>query len=375
MKQTKSPAGDRIEYLDYLRGFAMLCVVTVHTRYIGEHANAWISTFMMPTFMVVSGFLISYKEMVAKKPDVSFSSVLYKRFKGIMIPYFAFGLVITVLDLIQLLRGRLTGTEVLVYFLDFILLRGRGALWFLPAIFLGEIPARLLKKLPGIASTLLSLGITLAAAFLAGPVNSLCEVATESIALLSLAGILHTIVRALYLCVFFRLGELLGEWLIPLRIKAREKHKEVQYRLIISICGTIILAGLWFLSDSHGVIDIHFLTLGEPASSVALTILGGMGIFLLFSSIPVFPPFKQLLSFWGVNSLIIMATHVEFYLLLIGTKIVNILDSRFSFMNNYLDSAFLMIFFIIVEIPVCLVIRKFFPFMLGKPYPKKETTA
>ena len=341
MEKTSS---NRIEYLDCLRGFAMLCVVAVHCNIIGEHLNAWISTFMIPVFMVVSGYLMSNP----KSREESFRQFTFKRFMGIMIPYFSFEAVITVFDLIQLLRRRLEGEEVFRYFLDFITLRGRGALWFLPALFLGGLLAGLL-------------------------INALLEACEDSLLLSVFAGMLHTVVRALYLCAFFRLGEILAEKYTPLQNKSASKNKEKQFRLISFLSGTALLVGLWFLSGFHGIIDIHNLSLGEPISSVSLTLLGSLGIFLIFAAIPFVPPFKQLLTFWGQNSLIIMATHVEFYLLLIGEKITGFLSDHLTFMNSFVTLAVLMVFFIIIEIPICLFIRKFLPFMLGKRYPKKAS--
>ena len=366
MEKTSS---NRIEYLDCLRGFAMLCVVAVHCNIIGEHLNAWISTFMIPVFMVVSGYLMSNP----KSREEFFRQFTFKRFMGIMIPYFSFGAVITVFDLIQLLRGRMEGEEVFRYFLDFVTLRGRGALWFLPALFLGGLLVRLLIRTKPVVNTLISLVITLSAAFLSFPVNALLEACEDSLLLSVFAGMLHTVVRALYLCAFFRLGEILAEKYTPLQNKSASKNKEIQFRLISFISGTALLVGLWFLSGFHGIIDIHNLSLGEPISSVSLTLLGSLGIFLIFAAIPFVPPFKQLLTFWGQNSLIIMATHVEFYLLLIGEKITGFLSDHFTFMNSFVTLAVLMVFFIIIEIPICLFIRKFLPFMLGKRYPKKAS--
>jgi peptidoglycan/LPS O-acetylase OafA/YrhL len=99
MEQTK-----RLDYIDALKGFAILLVVMGHVLagYYPSYKDAldansqgmilWrvIYSFHMPLFMFCSGFVFyKTKEYFSTKNT---TSLIGKRFKGLMIPYFAMGL-------------------------------------------------------------------------------------------------------------------------------------------------------------------------------------------------------------------------------------------------------------------------------------------
>jgi fucose 4-O-acetylase-like acetyltransferase len=86
----------RIEYIDFLKAFAIFCVLWFHS--IGDLRTGWffladpvhkfILTFNMPLFFMISGFFFS------SSLDLSFKEVLRKRFIALIIPHIAWSLII-----------------------------------------------------------------------------------------------------------------------------------------------------------------------------------------------------------------------------------------------------------------------------------------
>jgi fucose 4-O-acetylase-like acetyltransferase len=86
----------RLRYIDALKGFLIVCVVTGHvilrsqSSLLGDHIFTFICSFQMPIFMLVSGF-VNYKNDLAcffNWADIK------KRFIALMLPFLMWGIVI-----------------------------------------------------------------------------------------------------------------------------------------------------------------------------------------------------------------------------------------------------------------------------------------
>ncbi len=76
--------GKRLDYIDALKGFGIILVVLGHMHFGYEVPYQYIYAFHMPLFFLVSGYL--YKRPVRMADGIK------KKVKGLLVPYFIFGL-------------------------------------------------------------------------------------------------------------------------------------------------------------------------------------------------------------------------------------------------------------------------------------------
>ena len=108
--------------------------------------------------------------------------------------------------------------------------------------------------------------------------------------------------------------------------------------------------------------DLNHLNLQNPWIYLILGTTGSLGCILLCMSIPNIP----LLTFYGQNSLIIMCTHLNFYVLRISMRLYLFLASELPGANDTMFAVFSLVGTFVLLIPIILIIRMFFPFVLGK---------
>lgn len=129
---------ERIEYIDTLRGFAIFLVTLGHVlEYSGYPESAlhnFIYSFHMPLFICISGFVIAYSfnRKLTRNNNIGLKDVfnfIYKKFLAIMIPYYAWSLIISPLFFYSF-DGTLDYTKTLKS-----VLIDNTSFWFLPCLF------------------------------------------------------------------------------------------------------------------------------------------------------------------------------------------------------------------------------------------------
>lgn len=135
---------DRIYWIDALRAMAIIFVVIGHTPGIQGYNNIvkYIYSFHIPLFFLISGLLFNSKAV-----GEGFSSFLQKQARGLLIPYFVWGLLTYIpwfviarhfgsypdLNPLKPLLGMLYGTGSGTWLIH------NGALWFLPCLFVTRV--------------------------------------------------------------------------------------------------------------------------------------------------------------------------------------------------------------------------------------------
>ena len=91
----------RLEYIDILRAFAIFLVTLGHVLEYGGYGDGLlhgvIYSFHMPLFFAISGFVAAYSlrnDGNARLDLRGFVYLVWKKFRFIMIPYFAWNLVV-----------------------------------------------------------------------------------------------------------------------------------------------------------------------------------------------------------------------------------------------------------------------------------------
>lgn len=126
----------RIEWIDQVKGFAIICMVISHA--IPGYTNGlknWITSFNMPLFFFVSGCLA--KDMIRDWKELLY--YLRKKFHTIGIPYFFFCIVyLLFIAALSVLAGTDQSTvigELLSGLKNILFMFGIQSMWFLPVHF------------------------------------------------------------------------------------------------------------------------------------------------------------------------------------------------------------------------------------------------
>lgn len=148
----------RIEYIDLFRGFGIVMMIMGHIGF-GSFFDKWIHIFHMPMFFIISGYFWKNQPFV---------SMLKKKCRTLLIPYFVFGIIHLILHFIRV--GHIDAHGLYLFLWENTAEAGvpiAGALWFLTAMFFSEVifwcVQRLRIAIGLVATTLIALvGMTCA---------------------------------------------------------------------------------------------------------------------------------------------------------------------------------------------------------------------
>ncbi|MCR4739377.1 MAG: acyltransferase family protein [Lachnospiraceae bacterium] len=362
---------ERLTYFDIARGAAMVLVLIGHLQgKILEYSPyivyfcIWIFSFHMPFFFIISGMLSKHRN--DREKDLK--SLIVKRFKGIMIPYYLFSAVYLVIVLYALFVSKtiLPGTF-FVSIWHVIGLYGMNVLWFLPAMFLGEILflyiiKRAEKRVSIIIMTVLTVfayilnvalqGISFDTAF-AERVHELCI----------------TLLRPVFAASFIAIGYY-GYDLIDRMINSGNKKKDTAVSLALSqICLIIdilcIVISMKFL---------HYDNIGDFRSLVQHNILiyyicgitGSLWL-IFFSRALSLGRYKfRVLTYYGINSLVFMAVHNNSTVLSAALNAAMYVNQFITRARGYVCYFIVIAIMLLYTTLMVILIDRFFPFMAGK---------
>ena len=375
---------NRIKYLDLARGIGILLVILGHISMISNDLRIYIVSFHIPLFFVVSGLLTGISEH--RNGEKNLKAVIGDKARTILLPYFIF----SVLDILiyiayYLLTGRDGGfPTVLSDVVQTVTFYGFSVLWFLPALFGAEVLFLLLRgffKRAGQKRLLLTVIGVLLLFSLSLLLNHNLEAANAVHGTETVFSVFHLFAVALLripvCCFFFTAGYLTDHFweksvsLSPVRFSAMTMPTDL-------FIGADLLAFVFFMARLNGVTDLHFLVLGNIFLYVITAYAGSLGIILFCKGLEnaaSFPPLK-LLGYYGKNSLIVMVTHLNFYVLLAG-EIGGQHFTKHIPDGNTKNTVFILLSFIftlIGEIFLIEIINRFFPFLLGKRNKVSQST-
>ena len=172
-------------------------------------------------------------------------------------------------------------------------------------------------------------------------------------------GTLRILVKSLIGAAFMSYGSLFGYLLFG---GLKQLHKWCTFLLGAMLCTVNILCVPYV-----ALMDLNFLNLQNPWVYFTLGTTGGLGCILLCMSLPNIP----LLTFYGQNSLTIMCTHMNFYVMYFSMLFNLFLVPRLPGANDTTYAIFSLVGTMLLSIPVILVIRIFLPFVLGRKITKR----
>jgi fucose 4-O-acetylase-like acetyltransferase len=330
----------RLDYIDVLKGFAILCITFLHfeSGVIPAWLNVWTGCFMITAFYFSSGWLMGLKGETPTPKEL-----VKKRLRSLGIPYLYFSLIIFMFDVIWYLCGNYDFQYLLTDIYKTITLRGIGTLWFLPALFFGELIFVWLRRKNDLW-TLVCVILTVLYLKYYG------QISWEYRELSDLNKILdapfRTIQNFLRAWPIIFMGFHFAKWY---------NAYLVQENKITIMCWGLIITILSFCVNGFplfgfGVLDLF---LNYSIAPLGLTL-----IFLAMSAIPLLKP----IIYWGKNSLILMVVHYSITLVICQYICVNWLNRPF---DGWISIGFFFLA-VLLNYPIAELINRKFPFLLGK---------
>lgn len=282
--------GQRIDAFDIAKGIAIICVILGHLGIY--NINRVVYTFHMPIFFLISGYFLK------RNSSELFTEFYQKRFKGIMWPYITTCFFICALsipmslllgesvaaNLYKWIGGSLYGSglpdspNLFKHFPSFI-----GALWFLPALFIGSNIAK--KIIDNDKNDIQSLGMAIILFYIGYKTSERVWLPFDiqaglTASLFLLLGYLAKKYQILYMKIPVYIYFLLGG---------------------ISFWNIKYFSGLWFVKNyfGNGIFDIL------AALSTSFVIIK---ICFLVSSRLI--ALSKVLKWYGKNSIIVLAFHI-----------------------------------------------------------------
>lgn len=351
MEKTQIKEVQRLDYIDMLKGIGIILVVVGHHLLEFERLTVWISSFHMPLFFIITGYLSGFKK--EKFDDVKL--VIINKAKSLMYPYVTFSLI----NLIWYLAfyyifpiGGQPSETLQIVLLKTLTTFGYHAMWFLPAMFLSSILYYIIKKSK--FSNFIYIAVLIAGC-------AVCVLIRQS-------GIDHDVIwhilnylsRTAVATSFIYIGSLIYKLIIKLN--------DFTEWICIGICALFVIITLIINQIYMCRYNLAGSNIGNPFIFYISAISNSILLLLICKKIN----FKKgLLNFYGKNSLVIMATHMGFPVE-IAWIIIGITKCPFSKLGNSIIA--IIIEFIIMTICIVLI-NKYFKFLLRLPNKNKKNNS
>ncbi|MDE7160133.1 MAG: acyltransferase family protein [Muribaculaceae bacterium] len=334
---------ERAEYLDCVKGVAILCITLLHFEngVIPVWLNVWIGLFMISTFYFTSGWVFGLKSRVESPKEL-----WRKRLVQLGMPYLWFGVLILLFDLIWWGLGQMSAQEMGREVYKFVTLRGLGTLWFLPVLFLGELLFVWVKhsRRPWITGSVLFIATYIISYIYYVRWRPMLE---GNINYQLIDSPVRPIVMGLAAWPVIGLGYGMSVWLDG-RLRSTRK-------VISAVAGVVVLlVSIWFVIAP----PFNFFYFNNLVSNV-LPVAGFIGVFALLSGTWI----GKFFSYWGRNSLILMATHFS-----ITMELLMAFDLYVMHHENFTGWRTIVYFAVAVLLtyPVVTLFNNRLSFMLGK---------
>ena len=354
----------RILYLDMAKGVGIVLMIAGHL--IGALQSIdykpyfppsyqFISSFHMPLFFVISGILL----WVTKEEERELRQVVRRKAKTLLVPYAAFSVIYFVMNIFTCVffPEILTFPELGRFFIYSITFRGVSVLWFLPALFLGEVIFLYWRRRMGdgrLDLVILAVGFVL---FFFSPVFGWEGWETNPV-LMTAGALLQTAARGFLACIF-----LLAGYRSAGLLQKREKRSFPGLLL-----GAALLACAGFLCFCNGSVDFNYMVFDHFILYVVCACCGSFGVILLCKNVGR----SRLLLFYGTNSLVIMATHMEFKVMLHTIQVSYWLNHFVTRAKEWVLYATMAVCITVLEAGIVFLFNRYFYFLIGRKKPERS---
>lgn len=366
----------RLDYLDMAKGLGMILVLIGHLQgdsiftfspYI-QPLCVYIFSFHMPMFFIITGILLAIK----KDEQKPFKEIAFRRFKGIMVPYFWFSFFYILVVVVALIKGEVAYQTLLVNLWYVISGYGMNVLWFLPALYLGELLFIFLKRKirdHRIFITLVILSnavVYIIASIMYGgnyesaPAQRLHEFA---IVVLRPVLVMGFISIGYYVHLAIKKGTRLYDFFNKPELNDKGKVT-FKFRAAYIVLGLMLFGVCFAFFKVNNGIDFRSLAFRNIFFFFLCALSGSYGMIVFCKGLPRI----RLFCFWGIGSLIFMATHNSQTVLTLALKTAMYVNQYLTRARGYICFAIVIIVITAYSSLMILLIQNFFPFIIGKSY-------
>ena len=366
----------RLDYLDMTKGLGMILVLIGHLQgdsiftfspYI-QPLCVFIFSFHMPMFFIVSGILLAIKNDEVNP----LKEVAKSRFRGIMIPYLWFSLFYLIVVVAALIKGEIAVQTLYLNIWYVISGYGMNVLWFLPALYLGELLFILLRRrirdhIPFITVVVLSNAIVYFLSYFVGIAKYPTPFAER------MHDLITVILRPILVCGFIsigyythkllRKGSQIGDFFNKPELNEKGKVS-FKYRAAYIVLGLMLFGVCFGLFRVNNGIDFRSLAFRNVFFFFVCALSGSFGMISLCKGLPRIPLF----CYWGIGSLIFMATHNSQTVLTFSLKTAMYVNQYLTRARGYICYAIVIVIITAYSTFMIWLIRRFFPFIIGKPF-------
>ena len=368
----------RIVYLDIAKGIGMILVLLGHLQndtvfsyspYILSLCS-WIFSFHMALFFIISGILIAVKG----ENETDLRIFIRKRFKSVMVPYFWFSLIYIFIVLYSLLIDKVVPLKTLFIQLWYVLgMYGMNVLWFLPALFAGEILFVFLtqrfKNNKSILIILLLLIIAITINQLRDGLPNNSEISER------LNELIITLIRPIFVCSYIFIGYYIYRCF-------RFVSSKISNTLVLMIPAAIILLIInIYVNTLNRPVDFRSLVLNNYPLYYLSSVCGSLAILIISKLLSVIHIGNRIngetgfrvLKFYGINSLTFMAVHNNSAIMRLSLLAAMYINQFLTRARGYICYGIIVLIFLIYVSLTILVINRFFPFITGRPMKKQKS--
>ena len=351
---------DRIGYYDLARGLGIIFVVIGHIDTFYVPFRSVVITFHMALFFMISGMLF----WETKEEESEILRTIKKKFCRIMIPYILFSLLSMVIEFIRLaLQGIFYWPHFRALLISAVSLYGNSVMWFLPALFISEIVFLLVRKSRNDLATIMIVAGLVAFAVWANTWNLAGGEFLQSF--------MAAMIRGIYCTIFICIGYYIRKYIIPLKIPA----------YLYGVTGGLLIWVSVRMNSINPKVDLRAMHWGDilfgtdsnvilVAYPVCLYLIGAasgaLGVIFMCKMLDRFSGrllFRGIV-FFGSNTLIIMATHLDFHVLHYSMDLAAFLNSLMP--SSILYHGMILIFVFAAEAVLIRLINKYAPILTGK---------
>lgn len=291
----------RLDYIDIAKGMGIILVVAGHLLPEGNYLRAIIYSFHMPLFFFLSGYFLGQdKNSVSLKESIRKQKKLFRKYIGYSVAFILFDYIIR-----TNLLHEIEKSQVIWDVYKTITLYGINVLWFIPALCIAKILSQtVINKLGVKKGTVFSVIVFLIVALTSNYLS--IEVMAKSVGRLAIYFPLVTALRSFSMMCFVILGCLF-------RLMACQLLQNC-HKYNLGLCGLVCVALISFCTLKNDAVDIHFLQMGKPILTFISSLSGCLFVVILSMMTEKTIIAKQILCFYGQNSLFIMVIHQYFFI-------------------------------------------------------------
>lgn len=323
-------------------------------------------------FFIISGIL----QAIRKDEQKPYRHVAKARFRGIMIPYYWFSFFYMLVVITALIRGEIQPQT--LYLNIWYVLSGYGmnVLWFLPALYLGEMlfiftRRKIREDIPFITVVALSNAVVYCASYFLSIANykTPFSMRMHELAIVILRPVLVCgfITIGYYLRLMFKKGSRMGDFLNKPQLNEKGRIS-ARYRLAYFVLAFALFGICFAAFRVNNGIDFRTLAFRNVFFFFLCALSGSFGMIMFCKGLPK----VSLFCFWGSGSLIFMATHNSQTVLTLGLKAAMYVNQFLTRARGYICYAIVILIITAYSTLMIYIIKRFFPFIIGKPFGKKS---